>query len=552
MEPALCIRAPTLGAAAVAAFALVFTVGSQPTACARPVEGGAQAGGPAPGAPATADDPGAAAQGAAVPGAGWAWGPDRVGGYASDRLMIKLAPGARLSVDARGVVRVFTRTGQADLGMARVLKEAAPTGAALAWTRPPTDVDRVRALGVDRWLVVHMPRGTDVPALAARVMAAARGGSSVQWAEVDAIGCAAEDAPVPSDPDWALQWGFENTGQVMGGVPGLQGADIRVRGAWHVTRGTARTVVAVLDSGVNAHVEFAGRMMVGWNVPAQTVNTDDQCTGHGTHVAGVIAAATDDASLVAGIAPEAKILPIVVLNGCSGMSSWAADGLYWAVDKGATIANMSLQYSVGTQYFHDAVEYAYLAGIPLVAAAGNNGFAGVSWPAKWPEVIAVGSLVCDNTPASSSGQGPEVEVAAPGVNVFSTVGTSQADYKSGTSMACPHVAGTLALMQAVAPALSMADLRAALASTCVDVATPGVDTLTGAGRIDAAAAVRQARIMAGAADFDQDGVVNGADLGTLLAAWGACGVPCPCDLNDDGVVNGGDLGALLAAWGAVN
>jgi subtilisin family serine protease len=482
----------------------------------------------------------------------WAWGPDRVGGYASDRLMVKVAPGASITVDAGGVVRVRTRTGQPDWRVARALAEAAPTGAALAWTRPPADAARVRALGVDRWVVVRVPAGTDVPALAARVMLAAVGGATVQWAEVDAIGGVAEDAPVPNDPSWPLQWGMENTGQTVGGVPGTAGADIAVRGAWHVTRGTSRTIVAVLDSGVNAHSEFAGRLKPGWNVPAQSVNTDDQCTSHGTHVAGVIAAATDNGSLVAGIAPEVQILPIVVLNGCTGMSSWAADGLYWAVDSGATVANMSLQYSVGTQYFRDAVQYAYWAGIPLVAAAGNNGFAGVSWPAKWPEVIAVGSLACDDTPAASSGVGPEVEVAAPGVNVYSTVGTSGADYKSGTSMASPHVAGTLALMQAVAPALSMGDLRAALASTCVDVGAPGVDTSTGAGRIDAAAAVRQARALAGAADLDQDGLVSGADLGILLAAWGACGVPCPCDLNDDGVVDGGDLGVLLAAWGPVH
>jgi subtilisin family serine protease len=503
--------------------------------------------------PAAAQAP--AAGGGQAPNAGdgaveWRWGPDVLGGYASDRIMLKLAPGASVTVDARGTVVARGANGAVNLVVTEVLGDASPRGAGQAWTRPPADMARARALGADRWHLVTLPPGTDVPALAERLMAADPASTIVEIAEIDAIGGAAQEAPQPNDPSYAEQWGMENVGQVVNGIAGASGLDVRARGAWHVSLGGPYSVVAVLDSGVNSHVDFADRMMPGWNVVLQNSATDDECSSHGTHVAGVIAAGMDNGLSVAGLAPEARILPVVVLNPCSGMSSWAADGLYWAVDSGATVANLSLQYNVGTRYFQDAVLYTVGAGVPVVAAAGNTGTGGVAWPARWPEVIAVGSLDSNGNAAGSSAVGPEVDVAAPGVSVLSTVNIRDVALKSGTSMACPHVAATVALMKSVAPALSIEQLRGALEGTCVDVQAPGVDQTSGHGLIDAAAAVRAARNLSGLADLDHDGSVGGADLGMLLAAWGECGVPCPCDLTDDGVVNGADLGLMLSQWGA--
>jgi subtilisin family serine protease len=380
-------------------------------------------------------------------------------------------------------------------------------------------------------------------------MSASLGGSTIQWAEVDAIGSVADsEAPAPNDPEFFVQWGMENTGQVVNGVTGTAGSDIRARAAWHVSTGSPLTVIAVLDSGVNHHDDLIGRVLPGWNVPNLNAVTDDGCSSHGTHVSGILAATGDNGMAVAGMAWQAKILPVVVVNPCSGLSSWLADGLYWAVDSGATVANMSLQYNVGTQYLYDAVLYSLGAGVPLIAAAGNNGAAGVSWPAKWPEVIAVGSLQSNDAAASTSGIGAEVDVAAPGVNIVSTVDFGDTGSKNGTSMACPHVAGTIALMQGIAPTLSIAQLRSALEGTCTDVQAPGIDNTSGNGRINAGAALRATRLMVGLGDLTADGIVDGADLGLLLGAWGQCGVPCPADLSDDGVVDGADLGLLLGSW----
>jgi serine protease len=119
-------------------------------------------------------------------------------------------------------------------------------------------------------------------------------------------------------------------------------------------------------------------------------------------------------------------------------------------------------------------------------------------------------------------------------------------------MAAPHVAGTIALMRAVAPTMPPATIRSYLASTCTDVFDPGIDWRTGRGRIDAAAAVRATRLANGLGDLNGDGAVDGTDLGTFLSAWGGCGTPCPADFNDDGIVDGGDLFLLLGNWGGAD
>lgn len=464
--------------------------------------------------------------------------------------MVKLAPGAAVTKDGTGQMTARRPDGTIDIPLTITLRAATPTAAIHPWAILPRDGARAAQLGIDRWVAIDVPPGTDTPALAARLMLASTG--SVQWAEIDAVGCVAADAPAPDDPDFPLQWGMENTGQEVNGSTGTSGSDIRARAAWHLSLADHRTIIAVLDSGVHPHVDLGDRILPGWNIPNDSPITDDGCNNHGTHVAGILAAAGDNGTAVAGVAWNARILPVVVVDPCTGLSSWLADGLYYAVDRGATIVNASLQYNVGTQYLRDAVLYTVGADVPVVAAAGNNGFAGVSWPAKWPEVIAVGSLRSDDSPAPTTGQGPEVDVAAPGVDVLSLVGTTGTGFNSGTSMACPHVTGTVALMRSIAPAVGIPQVRAALIGTCVDVQDPGFDDTSGHGRIDAGAAVRALRAIAGPADLNRDGVVNGADLGLLLSAWGGCGVPCPADLNDDGDVNGADLGLLLSAWGSID
>ena len=472
-------------------------------------------------------------------------GPDEVGGWESDRVLLKLAAGARVTRDAGGSIVATRADGTRDGTLERALSAAGATNATRASTVGAADAVRAAAIGLDRWFEVALPRGSDAKAIAARLGAL----PGVEVAEIVGIGGVAADAPAPDDPGYPVQWGLENTGQAVNHVVGQAGADVRARAAWHVTTGSAATVIAVLDSGVDPHREFAARMLPGWNVPAANADTGDQCSGHGTHCAGIAAATGNDGSGVAGMDWRARILPVTVLSGCTGATAWLADGLVWASDHGADIMNLSLQYSVETQYLRDAVAYAIQGGATVVAAAGNTGANGVAVPARWPEVLAVGSLNSLDAPSGSTAVGPQVDVAAPGVTIYSTVGTSQADFKSGTSMAAPLVAGTLSLMRAIAPGLPAAQREQLLVQSCVDVSNAGFDERTGWGRVDAGAAVRLARNAGGTGDLDGDGAVTGADIGLLLGLWGSTGYDCIADFNDDGFVSGFDLGLLLGGWG---
>jgi subtilisin family serine protease len=486
----------------------------------------------------------------------WAQGPapapmaDRPGGWASDRVLVRMAPGARVAIGAGGTIDVRSADGAADVAVAGELAAAGARGATRLATVPAADAARAVALGLDRWQCITLPRGSDAPGIAARLVRAA--GRAIELAEVDPVGGIAEEAPRPDDTRFVEQWALENTGQFVNGTGGTPGSDVRARAAWHVTTGDPSQIIAVLDSGVNQHADLAYRVLPGWNVVAGNDDTTDRCASHGTHCAGIAAAGGNDAFGVAGMAWRARVLPVVVVNPCSGLASWLADGLVWAADHGATVMSVSLQYSVASTPMLDAVRYAQGAGAMVVASAGNTGTFGVAYPAKWDEVIAVGSIDQADVPAATTAVGPEVDVAAPGVNVLSTVGVQDHGFKSGTSMAAPHVAGTIALMRAVAPTMPPATIRSYLASTCTDVFDPGIDWRTGRGRIDAAAAVRATRLANGLGDLNGDGAVDGTDLGTFLSAWGGCGTPCPADFNDDGIVDGGDLFLLLGNWGGAD
>ena len=464
------------------------------------------------------------------------------------RVLVKLVPGATIAFGTDGAPTARRGDGRADGRVARALSTAGVRAAGAALAVAPRDLVRARAAGLDRWVELSIDDGADPRAVAATLAAA---GGIVERAEPIGIGGIASDAPAPNDPLYPQQYGLENTGQVAGGVAG---SDIRARGAWHLSVGRADTIVAIIDSGVDPHEDFADRMVPGWNVPAGNAETGSQCGNgqHGTHVAGIVAARGNDGQGVAGVAWNVKVMPVTVLSGCSGTTAWLAAGIIWAVDHGATVLNASLQYTVENQVLRDAIAYAMSQGAVLVAAAGNTGAEGVAVPARWPEVVAVASIDSTGTPAASSAVGPQLDVAAPGVAILSTLAPGTHGLKNGTSMATPFVSGTIALMRAAAPTIAARDLAPIVIETAVDISTPGFDNRTGHGRLDAAAAVREARRRAGLGDLNGDAAIDGIDLGLLLASWGPCSFACAADLTDDGTVDGDDLGVMLGNWGPAN
>jgi subtilisin family serine protease len=483
-----------------------------------------------------------AAAGAALPV------PD--GAVAGHAVMLKLRPGARVSVRADGTFDARDARGRQDARLAARIAALGAVNATRGGTVMPLDAATARAVGLDRWVELSLPPGSDARTAARELASAA--GSVIEVAEAIGVGGVAAESAAPNDPLYVQQYGLENPGQPLNGVAGDPGADVNARGAWHLTTGDPGTIVAVLDAGVDPHVEFASRMVPGWNVPAGNAQTGNQCSGHGTHCAGTIAAAGNDGAGMAGLAWDVRIMPVTVLTQCTGFTSHLADGLVWASDRGASIMNVSLQYSVENQYLRDAIAYVTARGGIVVAAAGNGGAAGVAVPARWPEVLAVGALDANDQVPSYSAVGPQVDCAAPGQRVLSALGTSEYGLKDGTSMAAPFVSGTIALMRAAAPGIPASGMAAHLTQTCVDVDVVGTDPRTGAGRIDASAAVRAARLAAGLGDLNGDGSIDGIDLGIVLGGWGECGFGCAADLNDDGAVNGIDLGVALGGWGGAN
>ncbi len=468
--------------------------------------------------------------------------------FTSEHILVRVRAGTHLALTLKGTPTFASRGAPPNEAVSAILATIGVSAITPIPELPPRNADLAASLGLNRWYRVEL--GGNAAAGAARVAVNALAAADLlraSWdgfevAEVDGTGGLAD---VPNDPSFSTQYSLLNTGQSGGTI----GADIRATGAWTIASSNPSLIIATLDSGCSPHPELAGRILPGRNIPLNSNDTTDVCSGHGTHVAGILAAQGNNGAGIAGLCWDAKILPVVVVNPCSGLESYVADGLVWAVDAGADLINMSLQYSVGSTYLHTAVQYAFARGVPMIAATGNSN-AAVAWPARWDETIAVAASNRFDARWTSSNFGPEVDVTAPGESIYSLAPNGLYGTRTGTSMSTPHVAGTVALMRAVYPTMNSTSIRAALMATARDIGTAGFDNYTGAGVINAAAVVGYARdANPGPADMNGDGRVDGADLTAFLSQWGACaGCDCTADFDGDCVVGGNDLALVLSTW----
>ncbi|WP_232687058.1 S8 family serine peptidase [Halobacterium zhouii] len=289
------------------------------------------------------------------------------------------------------------------------------------------------------------------------------------------------------------------TAQVVPNDPryGDQYADQQVNApeAWDTTFGDASVSIGVVDQGVKYdHPDLDGNMDGSVsNYGYDFVDDDpdpypDSMSNeyHGTHVSGIAAAETDNGEGVTGIGNSSVLSGRALSEEGSGSTSDIADAITWATDQGVAVINMSLGGGGYTNTMKNAVSYAQDNGVLVVAAAGNDGQSSVSYPAAYSECLAVSALDPDETLASYSNYGGDIELAAPGTNVLSTWTDDGYDKISGTSMATPVVAGVAGLTLAQHD-LTNAELRSHLKSTAVDVGLSS--DKQGSGRVDAGNAV---------------------------------------------------------------
>lgn len=265
---------------------------------------------------------------------------------------------------------------------------------------------------------------------------------------------------------------------------------IRTEVGWDVTRGKEDIIIAVVDTGVDlAHPDLKNRLIQGYNV-IENNNFPDDDNGHGTHVAGIIASETNNQEGVAGMTWYNKIMPVKAMeSGGYGTTFDIAKGITWAVDHGADVINLSLGNYQPSELMEHAVQYAYKNNVVLIAASGNDNSTHPSYPACYPEVLAVSAIDYDGKRASFSNYGDYVDVAAPGVQIPSTYFNQQYAALSGTSMASPHVAGLAGLIRSANPDLSNKEVINIIKKTAYDLGPKGNDAEFGRGLIDVRSAL---------------------------------------------------------------
>jgi subtilisin family serine protease len=308
-------------------------------------------------------------------------------------------------------------------------------------------------------------------------------------------------ALTPNDRYFEYQYALSNRGQHIGWVPGSpQGkpsADIKAPAAWEETKGKDTIVIGILDTGVDLlHPDLKNKIK---NSGRDFYNDDFDATddhGHGTMVAGIAAAETNNDEGIAGVAWNCKILPVKVMSSFgSGTEGTVSQGIIWAADSGAHVLNLSWGAQAAGQTLRDALKYAYEKNVTLIAASGNDN-AAVYYPAAYDSyVLAVAATDYNDQRAFFSNFGPEIDVAAPGEKILTTYplaltppGFFPYTHDAwGTSMSCAHVSGLAALIKSIKPWLKPGELMDILRYSADDVNAllyKGKDDFLGYGRIN--------------------------------------------------------------------
>jgi thermitase len=264
--------------------------------------------------------------------------------------------------------------------------------------------------------------------------------------------------------------------------------EIEAPAAWNKTLGVGARV-AVVDSGIDGdHPDLKSKIALQKDLLNNDAVANDD-VGHGTHVAGTIGAATNNGQGVAAVCPACKLLAAKVGNSTGIFDADIAQGIYWSVNNRASAINISIGgrgYSLALKH---AVDYAWEHDVVVVASAGNEDTNVPSYPAAFGHVISVSATDQQNKKAEFSNYGKTIDVAAPGVEILSTVPGGGYELKQGTSMASPHVAALAGLL--ATGDLSAQEIRRRIQRTATDIGPEGKDRFFGSGLINANRAVRR-------------------------------------------------------------
>lgn len=354
---------------------------------------------------------------------------------------------------AKGRILVMPRAGLPDAEFAKILR---PHGG------------KARAIGGTGVYIVDLPSNASEQAVAALLAH----NPHVKFAELDrriAPGLAI------NDPYAGSEWHLAKIGAMT---------------AWDSTQGSG-VIIAILDSGVDGtHPDLAANLVAGWNFYDNNSNTTD-VYGHGTAVAGTAAAVTNNGTGVASVAGGAKIMPIRISD-TTGYAYWStvAQGVTWAADHGAKVANLSYVGAAASSSVQSAAQYMKNKGGLVVVAAGNNGVNENITPTT--TLIPVSATDSNDQITSWSSYGSFVAVSAPGLGIWTTTNGGGYGQWWGTSFASPVTSGVVALIMAAKPILSAAQVENILYSTAVDLGAAGRDVYYGYGRVNAAGAVAAA------------------------------------------------------------
>ncbi len=328
---------------------------------------------------------------------------------------------------------------------------------------------------------------------------------------------------IPGDTYYYRQWSLKNDGS-FALSNSTAGADIDMELAWDIQHGSSDIIIAVLDNGCNTdHPEFDGRIwtnedeipgnsidddengyiddVYGWDF-AYSDNVPDDAYGHGTNVSGIIGANGNNNSGYAGVDWNCRLMICKVLDDDdSGLYSWWAEAIYYAIDKGARVINMSMGGSSSSNLLKAAVDYAFYNGVLIVACMMNTNSSTTYYPAGFDNTIAVGSTDPDDTRSNpffwdnntGSNYGSHIDIVAPGNYMYGLHNSSNSNYDTywgGTSQANPLVSGTCALLLAQNPGRTPGEIRNILRSTAEDQVgdpsedLPGWDEYYGYGRLN--------------------------------------------------------------------